>query len=102
MKSKSPYIPARKILTIALSILAGTGVVMFALTGVAMLLTILFIVLKVAAVSTLGWLWTFSPLWVLISIPISVGVGSIIIGYMVNAYIFLKRVAGKFAGCSCK
>lgn len=50
------------------------------------MLTILFIGLKLTGNIDWSWWWVFSPIW----LPISVGVGSILLGYVIGKLYYFK------------
>jgi len=95
MKPKSPYISLEDILTLAGVVAGGTAIIALAFSTIAALLTAAFVILKVLGVITFGWLWVVSPVWVLISIPIGIGLLLAVCGGIANFSILWYQNAKK-------
>lgn len=92
INKSSPYLKIGSIATAVAGALGIASIVMFLLTAVILGLAVAFILLKVTAIVTFGWGWVFAPVWIPILFTFSAAVGAFVGCYLINAYIFVKRL----------
>ena len=95
MKAKSPYISLEDILGLAGIIAGGVALIAVAFSSIATILTAVFVILKVLEVITFGWLWVFSPVWILVGTPIGIGLLLAVCGGIANFGILWYQNAKK-------
>ena len=96
MGTKSPYISLMDILKVVGGIAGGVALIaVVAFSSIATILTTVFVILKVLEVITFGWLWVLSPVWIILGIPIGVGLLGVVCGYTANFFILLYQGAKK-------
>lgn len=64
----------------------GTGV------GIAELLTLIFVVLKLTGFIHWSWVWVLSPIWIVVGLIIVVIFAALGIGYLTEKFSFKKGV----------